>query len=113
MNRENMRKGPQGTSAIVPSLAARAEALLRSLNGIADARVELKQDGRLGAVHIVPAPGIQSKALLRNVQSGLMAALGVGVDARFVYVVQQLPPAKAPLVMPDIQEQPRRKAAGQ
>src|SRR5688572_1003418 len=119
MNRENMRKAPPGTSVIVPSLSAKAEKLLRSLNGIADARVELDRNGRLGAVHIVPSPGVQSKALLRNVQSGLMAALGVGVDARFVYVVQKLPPVKepqqvaAPAVKAQPEPQPTAPAAAQ
>jgi hypothetical protein len=88
MNREKR-------ATITVTMAQRAEALLRSLAGIAAVRVELAGT-QVAAVYVVPASEGASRGLVRNVQSGLMAALGISIEPRLVLVVPELPAKVAP-----------------
>jgi hypothetical protein len=57
--------------------AQRAEALLRAIVGIADAFVDVADDGRVSRVVVCAAPGSSPRQAARNVGSALLAGLGV------------------------------------
>jgi hypothetical protein len=57
-----------------------AEALLRSLVGVADVSVEADDDGMLRRIVIRPAPGIAEHRVSRNVLSALKARFGIHLD---------------------------------
>lgn len=73
-------------------LGERAAALLKSLKGVADARVDVSAAGSIVRVHLVPA-GIDDRQVMRNAQSALMAVLGQNVDVNAMVVSVSLPPA--------------------
>lgn len=66
----------------------RAENLLSSLQGVLSARVEVSPIGEVTAVHILAASGIAPKQMVRNVESALLAHLGLKVDHRKISVAQ-------------------------
>lgn len=57
-----------------------AEQLVRSLSGIADARVYDDGRGGIRAIDVEPRPDTTAERAARNVQSALLAAFGVAVD---------------------------------
>lgn len=65
-----------------------AETLLRSLEGIAAARIEAGPDGRIEEIHVLASPGLMPKQVARNVDSALRAALDLEVDRRIISVAQ-------------------------
>ncbi|MEJ2503041.1 MAG: hypothetical protein P8177_06935 [Gemmatimonadota bacterium] len=65
-----------------------AERLLASLAGIVSAHVVTDATGRLVEIHILAAPELHPKQVVRNVESALSAGLGVEVDRRIVSVAQ-------------------------
>ena len=64
------------------------ERLLRSLEGIASARVATDTRGRIESIHILAFPAFHPKQVVRNVESGLSAGLGLIVDRRVISVAQ-------------------------
>ncbi|MEJ2187282.1 MAG: hypothetical protein P8Z36_15325 [Gemmatimonadota bacterium] len=58
----------------------RAEQLVRSLSGIADARIYDDGRGGIRAIDVMPRPDNTAARAARNVQSALLAAFGTGVD---------------------------------
>jgi hypothetical protein len=70
----------------------RIETLIRSLAGVREARVDAT-GGRVRAVYVVPACGTTQRGLTRNVQSALMATVGMPVHARAIFIVAELPVA--------------------
>lgn len=113
MNREMQHKASTEAGGFVPHpFAQRMEALLRSLHGVDDARVELGQDLKPSAVFVTPSNGAAARGLTRNVQSALQAALRVALDPRFIFIVPELP-ARAQMALvdaadPDVPAAPRR-----
>jgi hypothetical protein len=100
MNRETLGASKGAHEGDVSrAVCARAEALLRSLNGVADVRVELDEQGRLRMVYVVAASGVGGKALIRNVQSGLRAAFNLAIDPGSIVLMPALPPEKTPVVV--------------
>ena len=55
----------------------RAENLLTSLEGILSARVVTTPLGEVSEVHILAQAGLQPKQLVRNIESALLAQLGL------------------------------------
>ena len=64
----------------------RAENLLTSLEGILSARVVTTPLGEVSEIHILAHGGQNPKQVVRNVESALLAHLGVKVDHRKISV---------------------------
>ena len=77
------------TSAQDPiSRAADAERLLGSLAGVVSAHVVADATGEIVEIHILSAPDLHPKQMVRNVESALSAGLGITIDRRIVSVAQ-------------------------
>ena len=66
----------------------RAENLLTSLEGILSARVVTTPQGEVSEVLILAQAGLQAKQLVRNIESALLAQLGLKVDHRKISIAQ-------------------------
>jgi hypothetical protein len=66
----------------------RAENLLTSLEGILSARVVTSPLGEVSEIHILAHAGLQAKQLVRNIESALLAQLGLKVDHRKISIAQ-------------------------
>ncbi len=64
---------------------ARATALIRALKGVVDARVEMDATG-IRTVAVVVEPPLSAWEITRNVQSALLASLGLTIDTAIVEV---------------------------
>jgi len=62
--------------------------LLTSLEGILSARVVTTPLGEVSEVHILAQAGLQAKQLVRNIESALLAQLGLKVDHRKISIAQ-------------------------
>lgn len=67
---------------------ASVERLLSSLAGVVSVRAVASPDGGLQEIHVLSAPGVHPKQVVRNVESALCAGLGLEVDRRIVSVAQ-------------------------
>ena len=81
---------PSGPTEGVPDPwgVRRAENLLTSLEGILSARVVTTPLGEVSEVHILAHAGLQPKQLVRNIESALLAQLGLKVDHRKISIAQ-------------------------
>ena len=66
----------------------RAENLLTSLEGILSARVVTTPLGEVSEVHVLAQAGLSPKNVVRNVESALLAHLGLKIDHRKISVAQ-------------------------
>lgn len=66
----------------------RAENLISSLQGVLSARVVVSPLGEVTEIHVLAEPGIAPKQVVRNVESALLAELGLRVDHRRISVAQ-------------------------
>jgi hypothetical protein len=66
----------------------RAENLLTSLEGILSARVVTTPLGEVSEVHVLAQAGLQAKQIVRNIESALLAQLGLKIDHRKISVAQ-------------------------
>ncbi len=66
----------------------RAEVLLTSLKGVLSARVVVHPDGEIAEIHVLTETGLTPKQVVRNVESALLAQLGIKVDHRKISVAQ-------------------------
>ena len=82
------RPAPPPDSVPDPWGVRRAENLLTSLEGILSARVVTTPLGEVSEVHVLAQSGLQPKQLVRNVESALLAQLGLKVDHRKISVAQ-------------------------
>ena len=64
----------------------RAENLLTSLEGIISARVVTTPLGEVSEIHILAQAGLTPKQIVRNVESALLAQLGLKVDHRKISI---------------------------
>lgn len=65
-----------------------AERLLKSLNGVVSARMVAQSGGEIDEIHLVTTREVSPKQTVRNVESALLAQLGVSVDHRKISVAQ-------------------------
>jgi hypothetical protein len=63
-----------------------AEELLATLPGVVSARIIADDAGGLGEVHVLMTPEFTPKQMVRNIESALIAHLGVRVDHRKISV---------------------------
>ncbi len=73
----------------------RAEQLLRELTGIASARIVGDAPDRIREIHILTDHRVEPKQTVRNVESALLAQLGIKIDHRKVSVAQVRSPEEA------------------
>lgn len=66
----------------------RAENLLTSLEGVLSARVVTTPLGEVSEIHVLAQAGLQPKQLVRNIESALLAHLGLRVDHRKISIAQ-------------------------
>ena len=66
----------------------RAENLLQSLQSVLSARVVVSPVGEIQEVHVLSSSGVSPKQVVRNVESALLAHLGIKVDHRKISVAQ-------------------------
>jgi hypothetical protein len=66
----------------------RAENLLTSLQGVLSARIVVSPLGEVQEVHVLTQGGTPAKQVVRNVESALLAHLGLKVDHRKISVAQ-------------------------
>lgn len=77
-----------GENAPDPWGVRRAENLLTSLEGVLSARVVTTPLGEVSEVHVLAQAGLPPKQLVRNVESALLAHLGLRVDHRKISIAQ-------------------------
>ena len=80
--------GGPGGEAPDPWGVRRAENLLTTLEGILSARVVTTPLGEVSEVHILAQSGLAPKQLVRNIESALLAQLGLRVDHRKISIAQ-------------------------
>ena len=66
----------------------RAENLIGSLTGILSARVVVTPQGEVSEIHVLTLSDMQPKQVVRNIESALMAQLGLKIDHRRISVAQ-------------------------
>ena len=66
----------------------RAENLIASLTGILSARVVVTPLGEVSEIHVLTTSDVQAKQVVRNIESALMAHLGMKIDHRKISVAQ-------------------------
>lgn len=79
---------PNGESVPDPWGVRRAENLLTSLEGILSARVVTTPLGEVSEVHVLAQAGLAPKQLVRNIESALLAQLGLKIDHRKISIAQ-------------------------
>ena len=79
---------PERPNSPDPWGVRRAENLLTSLQGVLSARIEVSPIGEVMAVHVLTSAGTSPKQMVRNVESALLAQLGLKVDHRKISVAQ-------------------------
>lgn len=73
-----------------------AEKLLLSLTGVVSARVVTRPGGEVDEVHLLTTDEVTAKQTVRNVESALLAHLGLEVDHRKISVAQTRERPEAP-----------------
>lgn len=66
----------------------RAEELIASLTGVVSARIVAKPGGEIEEIHVLTTEEVSPKQTVRNIESALLAELGVTVDHRKISVAQ-------------------------
>src|SRR5205807_1245808 len=66
----------------------RVENLLTSLTGVLSARVVVTPQGEVSEIHVLTQSDMDAKRVVRNIESALMAQLGMRIDHRKVSVAQ-------------------------
>ena len=66
----------------------RAENLLATLEGVLSARVVTTPLGEVSEIHVLAKSGLQPKQIVRNIESALLAQLGLKVDHRKISIAQ-------------------------
>src|SRR5215218_809827 len=66
----------------------RAETLLTSLDGVLSARVVTTPLGEVSEIHVLAQAGLAPKQVVRNIESALLAQLGLKIDHRKISIAQ-------------------------
>lgn len=77
---------PGGTPAAW--MVRRAEELIATLAGVLSVRIVAARSGEIEEVHVLTTAAVAAKQVVRNVESALMAQLGLKVDHRKISVAQ-------------------------
>src|SRR5712691_2241100 len=81
---------PPGSTVEAPDPwgVKRAENLIAGLTGVLSARVVVTPLGEVSEIHVLTLSDMQPKQVVRNVESALMAQLGMKIDHRKISVAQ-------------------------
>jgi hypothetical protein len=79
---------PAARPAPDPWGVRRAENLLTSLQGVLSARVEVSPVGEVSGIHILGQAGMSPKQMVRNIESALLAQMGLKIDHRKISIAQ-------------------------
>ncbi|HEY6809041.1 MAG TPA: hypothetical protein VI160_09670 [Gemmatimonadales bacterium] len=79
---------PLGGQTPDPWGVKRAENLITSLTGILSARVVVTPQGEVSEIHVLTQNDVLPKQVVRNIESALMAQLGLKIDHRKISVAQ-------------------------
>jgi len=85
---EQVHRSLGGADAPDPWGVRRAENLLTSLEGVLSARVVTTPLGEVSEIHVLAQSGLSAKQIVRNVESALLAQLGLKVDHRKISIAQ-------------------------
>ncbi|MBI4540947.1 MAG: hypothetical protein HY704_15700 [Gemmatimonadetes bacterium] len=66
----------------------RAEELISSLTGVVSVRIVTRSGGEIEEIHVLTTEEVSAKQTVRNIESALLAQLGVAVDHRKISVAQ-------------------------
>jgi hypothetical protein len=88
---------PQASPLIAGSVLPikRAEELLQTLPGIIAVRIIASETGAVDEIHVLTTSDVTPKQTVRNIESALIAHLGMRVDHRKISVATSLEPKKA------------------
>lgn len=116
-----MTPHPQSHNEQNPSIAGsvlplqRAEELIASLTDVVSAKITATDSGSVDAIHVLVAGATPAKQVVRNIESALMAQLGLRVDHRKISVAatsQRPTPAEGvPIVAEASASSPRTSRA--
>lgn len=81
-------EGNRDSGAQQAWLVRRAEELIGTLAGVLSCRIVASRTGEIEEVHVLTTAGVLAKQVVRNVESALMAQLGIKVDHRKISVAQ-------------------------
>jgi hypothetical protein len=100
---------PEPLSAIAGSVLPiqRAEELLASLHEVVSARIVADASGNVEAIHVLVTGDLTPKQMVRNVESALMAQLGMRVDHRKISVATTVKRPEAPPMTQPAAQQPQ------
>lgn len=73
----------------------RAEELISTLPGVLSVRIVPGDTGSVGEIHVLTTNEVAPKNMVRNIESALMAQLGLRIDHRKVSIAQSLDPIRA------------------
>jgi hypothetical protein len=85
---------PQIAGSVLP--IKRAEELLQTLPGVIAARIIAGDTGAVDEIHVLTTNEVTPKQTVRNIESALIAHLGMRVDHRKISVATSLEPRKPP-----------------
>src|SRR5690606_12242626 len=91
-----MTAQPQTSPLIAGSVLPirRAEELLQTLPGVIAARIIANETGAVDEIHVLTTAEVTPKQTVRNIESALIAHLGMRVDHRKISVATSLDPRK-------------------
>ncbi len=87
--------GTSGTIAGSVLPLRRAEELIVTLPGVLSVRIVPNETGAIDEVHVLTTDAVPPKATVRNIESALMAQLGLRVNHRKISVATTLDPPRA------------------
>ncbi len=77
-----------------PNTLQQAENLLGGLTGVVSARIVADLDGKIQEIHVLTDHRVAPKQTVRNVESALLAQMGITVDHRKISVAQTTGPGE-------------------
>lgn len=87
--------GPSGAIAGSVLPLRRAEELIATLTGVLSVRIVPNETGAVDEIHVLTTNEIVPKHMVRNIESALMAQLGLRVNHRKVSIATSLDPIRA------------------
>ena len=84
LHQQSNEQNPSIAGSVLP--LQRAEELIASLTDVVSARITATETGSVDAIHVLVTGATPAKQVVRNIESALMAQLGLRVDHRKISV---------------------------
>jgi hypothetical protein len=102
----NFGPSPTSSNQPIPSVSSgtvvgsvlplrRAEELIATLPGVMSVRIVPSETGAIDEIHVLTTNEVVPKHMVRNIESALMAQLGLRINHRKVSIAQSLDPIRA------------------